>query len=102
MEDKYKILNECVFDKTIKHDNASVPISVAIEAMERYAQKQVKKKFALAGINNRLWGMFCTYNDDEGELLSVHKTEKGAIKNKKAQTDYQQNYYHTDFVVLWN
>ena len=64
--------------------------------------KGQSEQLRLHSVSNRLWGVFCTYDDEEGQLISVHKTEEGAIKNSQAQTDYQQNYYHTDFVVLWD
>lgn len=48
-----------------------------------------------------LYGVYCNYNEDvEGEqLVAVHKTKEGAEKNKKAQTDYSQDYYYIDIVV---
>ena len=64
------------------------------------AKEDMVKNNAIIG--NRLWGVFCTYEDEKDELLSVHKGQEGAIKNMNAQTDYSQDYYHTDFVVLWD
>ena len=46
-------------------------------------------------------GVYCNYDDDE-VLISVHKTKEGAEKNKKSQTDYQQEYYYVDTVVVHN
>lgn len=49
-----------------------------------------------------LHGVYCNYNEDiDGEqLISVHKTKEGAEKNKKAQTDYSQDYYYVDCVIV--
>lgn len=47
-----------------------------------------------------LHGVYCTYDDDD-ELISIHRTKEGAEKNKKSQTDYNQEYYHVDWVVVW-
>ena len=37
MERVDQVLNECVFDETIKKDRATVTVNVAEEAMRRYA-----------------------------------------------------------------
>lgn len=49
-----------------------------------------------------LHGVYCNYNEDnEGEqLVSIHETEDGANKNKEAQTDYSQEYYYVDTVIV--
>jgi len=48
-----------------------------------------------------LWGVYCNYDDDD-QLVSIHKTQEGAETNKKAQTNYSQEYYYVDFVVVWD
>lgn len=47
-----------------------------------------------------LHGVYCTYDGDD-KLISIHRTKEGAEKNKKSQTDYSQEYYHVDRVVVW-
>ncbi len=39
-----EILNECVFDNTIKKDTATVTVEVAIEAMKRYSSEIASKQ----------------------------------------------------------
>ncbi len=91
-----------IIDNEIQYSNASMVQAVNIGKYidELKAKLRLVKKLNIDDVSKRLYGVYCTYEDDE--LISVHKTEKGAIKNKEAQTNYQQNYYHTDFVLLWD
>jgi len=36
-----EVLNECVFDKTIEYDMATVSVNVAEEAIRRYAKQEI-------------------------------------------------------------
>ena len=94
-----------IIDKWLKENGSSLiaeyvkqeSLDLLINEVKRLEDENVKLK--LYGVSKRLYGVYCNYDDDD-KLISVHITESGASLNKLAQTDYSQNYYYVDFVIL--
>jgi hypothetical protein len=49
-------------------------------------------------MESKLYAVYNTFGIEQ--IISIHRTEKGAEKNKKAQTEYSQEWYRVDYVVV--
>ena len=64
----HEILNECVFDKSIPHDYATVSVAQAEEAMRRYAQLREKELYSFDEIDEVLQQL-----NDKHDSLTGHR-----------------------------